>query len=352
MTTTTTDEYDVFVVSKIKGLPEAIQNMVESRPLLKDSLQISVGNPNDIQNYDADVIVCDPPLCATVIQNQRLKKRSRILRQKTKEIQWIQSTFTGVEPLIAEIQNEPEQEELTYTITRTGGIIGPSMANYCLTWILAVERKLFEAKALQQQREWNHEQLSFRASSLNDLTFAILGLTADGLYIASTLKENFPKCTVIGYLHNVLDGSYDASSFPDVSYVSNKLDDILVRSDYIISMLPNNEGTTNLLSGLTLQISKKRSPVFINVGRGNIIDEPSLIRGLDDNWLAAVVLDVFAVEPLPQYSRLWDHPNVHITPHVAALSFPEDVAIVFCDNAESFLQEKTMKYLVEYNQVY
>ena len=59
----------------------------------------------------------------------------------------------------------------------------------------------------------------------------------------------------------------------------------------------------------------KPGAVIINVGRGTVIDEPALIRGLTDGPLGSAYLDVTAVEPLPADSPLWDLPNVVISPH-------------------------------------
>ena len=56
----------------------------------------------------------------------------------------------------------------------------------------------------------------------------------------------------------------------------------------------------------------RKSPVLINLGRGDIISEPDIVNALDVGWLSAAHLDVFDVEPLSQESPLWKHPKVNI----------------------------------------
>lgn len=75
-----------------------------------------------------------------------------------------------------------------------------------------------------------------------------------------------------------------------------------------------------------LESGKDKHPVFINIGRGDVIDEKSLIHALNEGWISGAILDVFEVEPLPKESSLWKMPQVVIAPHVAAVSFPEEVS--------------------------
>lgn len=101
--------------------------------------------------------------------------------------------------------------------------------------------------------------------------------------------------------------------------------EVLASSDYVINTLPSTPETIGLLNGDILQATRKM-PVFINVGRGNIINENALLKALENNWLSHAVLDVFQKEPLPPESLLWNSDKVTITPHCAAISQPRNVA--------------------------
>ncbi len=83
----------------------------------------------------------------------------------------------------------------------------------------------------------------------------------------------------------------------------------------------------------------KPGAVFVNVGRGGVVDEEALIDALRDGRLAGAALDVFAREPLPPESPLWELDNVLISPHTSALSARENERVVdlFAENLRRYL---------------
>ena len=132
----------------------------------------------------------------------------------------------------------------------------------------------------------------------------------------------------------------EKETFADVETAD--LDDFLKQCDYIVNILPHTPSTIGLLGGGRLQQcradpQRAAPPVLINVGRGSIISERDILEALDKEHISQAVLDVFVEEPLPPSSALWAHPRVIVTPHVAAVSTPEDVAEAFCANLELYL---------------
>lgn len=96
------------------------------------------------------------------------------------------------------------------------------------------------------------------------------------------------------------------------------LTELLQSSDYVVNVLPSTPGSVGLLSGEVLrscsaEAGGKRA-TFVNVGRGDVISEESLLRALREGWISGALLDVFAVEPLPKSSELWDLPGVVVSP--------------------------------------
>jgi phosphoglycerate dehydrogenase-like enzyme len=69
-----------------------------------------------------------------------------------------------------------------------------------------------------------------------------------------------------------------------------------------------------------------QKPIFINIGRGDVIDEASILNAIRSEWISGAVLDVFEVEPLSQDSPLWTEPNIFISPHISAISPPSMVS--------------------------
>jgi phosphoglycerate dehydrogenase-like enzyme len=80
-----------------------------------------------------------------------------------------------------------------------------------------------------------------------------------------------------------------------------------------------------LLSGDVLQSCKEKKTVLINVGRGDVISNDSILKALNNEWIGGAILDVVEQEPLSKDSALWTHPQVTITPHVSGLTTSSQV---------------------------
>jgi glyoxylate/hydroxypyruvate reductase A len=84
----------------------------------------------------------------------------------------------------------------------------------------------------------------------------------------------------------------------------------------VISVLPSTQQTRQMFA-IDLFRSFEPQSFFINVGRGDLVNEPDLIQALDQGMLAGAILDVMSIEPLPKDNPLWLHPRVQLTPHVS-----------------------------------
>ena len=143
----------------------------------------------------------------------------------------------------------------------------------------------------------------------------------------------------------------DGASRTNFDGTTADVDEVLRQSDVILSALPSTPATRGLLDGGRLSACTKR-PVLINVGRGDLISEASVVEALDEGWIREASIDVFEVEPLPAASPLWDREDVFVTPHVAALSRPEDVAKVFAANLDRYLRGEPLLYEVDWGKGY
>jgi phosphoglycerate dehydrogenase-like enzyme len=127
-----------------------------------------------------------------------------------------------------------------------------------------------------------------------------------------------------------------------------RLAELAGQADAMVVSLPLTDQTAGMVDRATIE----RLPpccIFVNVGRGGVVDEPALVDALRDRRIAAAVLDVFATEPLPADSPLWTLPNVLVTPHAAALSARENERIVelFVDNLRRYLDGRPLRNVVE-----
>ncbi len=98
----------------------------------------------------------------------------------------------------------------------------------------------------------------------------------------------------------------------------------------------------------------KPSAHLVNIARGEIVDEKALIRALEENWIAGAGLDVFASEPLPPESKLWDLPNVIFSPHIAGgmLDYNMRATEIFCENLKRYLKGEKLLNRVEKERGY
>jgi len=98
----------------------------------------------------------------------------------------------------------------------------------------------------------------------------------------------------------------------------------------------------------------KPGAIFINIGRGQTIDEHALVTALQSGHLAGAGLDVFEVEPLPENSPLWDMDNVIITPHYAGTtpSYHARGMQIFVDNLARYIQGEPLTNVVDKKRGY
>ena len=256
------------------------------------------------------------------------------LLARAKKLQWLQSTFAGIEPLCSKTLRTD------YILTGVKDVFGPLMSEYIFAYILAKERSLFETRKNQSNKKWS----PIPYQGLNNLTIGIIGLGSIGKSIAATAHHFGMR--VLGMKRTV----DDVENVDQLFLVSEK-SAFLPLVDYLVMTLPATEQTTGFIGLAELKIMKPTA-IVMSVGRGSNIDQDGLIKGLQDKYIGGAVLDVFEQEPLPAASPLWDMPDVYITPHNSAFSFPAQITALFCENYVRFVSGKTLKYIVDFENGY
>jgi phosphoglycerate dehydrogenase-like enzyme len=145
----------------------------------------------------------------------------------------------------------------------------------------------------------------------------------------------------------------DVFEMPQPSYLAelwniDQLPKLLEQSDVVVVTVPGTPETTNLLSKERLSLMKPTAYLGV-VSRGGIVDEEALAGMLIEGRLAGAVMDVFQTEPLPSQSRLWDAPNLMLTPHVSGKSEQTTAAAtsIFIENLENYLAGKPLKNTIK-----
>jgi glyoxylate/hydroxypyruvate reductase A len=192
------------------------------------------------------------------------------------------------------------------------------MTEYVTLHVLLHHRRQRLYDAQQRERRWrDHEQ-----PSASEVTVGIMGFGALGRAAAATLKE-------LGF--NVVVWSRTPRPAADVAMFHgyDGLDAFLARSEILVVLLPHTPATEGILDLALLRKLKRDGALggayLINAGRGKLQVDADILAALEEGSLAGASLDVFPLEPLPNDSALWSHPNVIITPHNAAASVPRTI---------------------------
>lgn len=243
-------------------------------------------------------------------------------------LRWVQGTAAGAgEQLKAAALTKAELNRIT--ITSASGVHAGPLAEFCLFGLLAMSKGLPRLRADQRAHHWDH----YPVAELRGHTLLVLGLGAVGTEVARLAKA-------FG-MHTLGMNRHGSSDSPDIdeAHPATSLEELLPRADAIVVTLPLTEETAGMLDARAF-VRIKPATLLVNVGRGGVIDEVAMVDALCDHRLAGAVLDVFATEPLPKDSPLWDMPNVVVSPHTTALSPHENERIValFVKNLRRYLE--------------
>ncbi len=274
-------------------------------------------------------------------------------------LKWVQSTWAGVEPLL-----DPALRR-DYVLTNARGVFGGLISEYVIGYLLAHERKIFQRLEAQKNKIWEDSD----TGTLRGKTIGLLGVGSIGAEIAETAK--FFGMTVRGYTRgsetskhvdkyfHPLESTLDSDSSLALRVLSELptqqqaagLQSFASGLDYLVNILPNTVDTRKIVDADLLNALPSHA-LFINVGRGQTVDESALIEALNQNKIAGAVLDVFEQEPLPKEHPFWTTPNLLMTFHTAGPSFAEDIAKIFIENYKLFNEGKPLKYQVSFERGY
>ena len=250
------------------------------------------------------------------------------------QLKWVQAIYAGVEPLV-----DPAQRR-DYVLTNARGVFGEWMSEYVFGYLLFLEKKMLDRIKAQQSHEWKRDE----AGTLRGKTIGLLGVGSIGAHLAETAKHF--KMNVRGYTK-----SSETSKQVDTYYHGDDLLKFAEGLDYLVSVLPRVEETNKLVDEAFLSALPNHA-VFVNVGRGNSVDESALVKALNEGKLKAAILDVFEQEPVPADHPFWGTPNLYMTYHTSAISYPEDITKLFIENYRLYREGKPLKYVVDFERGY
>lgn len=207
------------------------------------------------------------------------------------------------------------------TVTTSSGSSASPIAQTVMMYLLALTRDL--PRWLRDQAEHRWETRAFR--ELDGLTMGVVGMGPIGAEVAR-LGSAFGMRS-IGMRRTV------SGDEPCETWTLDRLHELAGEVDVFVLALPLTDDTRGLIDA-TVFDAMRPGTLFVNVGRGEVVDEPALVDALRSGHLGGAGLDVFAVEPLEPGHPLWDMPNVIITPHSSGVTTRshERADDIFCEN--------------------
>ncbi|MFG3026518.1 D-2-hydroxyacid dehydrogenase [Streptomyces sp. NPDC048254] len=247
--------------------------------------------------------------------------------RSNKRLRWVHTMAAGGGAQVKAARLGAEELDRVW-FTTSAGVHGEPLAEFALFGVLAGAKGLPRLHRQQRSREWSGRWVM---KQVNEQTALLLGLGGIGRVVARKLHAL--GATVIGTSRH----DADVPGVRDVVHPS-RLVDVAPTVDAVVNTLPGTSATEHLL-GKRFSDALRPGAAVVNVDRGSVIDEAALLDALACGRVGFAALDVFETEPLSVHSPLWEHENVLVSPHTAALSAGEDrlIAELFATNATRLL---------------
>ena len=254
-----------------------------------------------------------------------------------KKLRWVQSISSGVDSFMY-----PEFINSDVLLTSEKGLVGEHLADHAFGLLLALTRQLAAARDLGPDSWNNRPELRAQEVELTGLNLGIIGFGGTGRAVAKRAHAFGLRIRAID--KDLMDGTDSVNKVES----AEALDDLLAWSDILAICCPLTEETDKLINQETLG-QLKTGAYIINVTRGEIIDEDSLVDALKSGHVRGAGLDVTPREPLPAESELWRLPNVVMTPHTAGASQYRASRNLerFISNVEKFRQNLPLDGIID-----
>ena len=265
------------------------------------------------------------------------------LRASATALKWVQFWSAGVDGKLS-----PELFAGGIQVANGSGIHAASCSEHVLSMLLAFARGLPQSWAAQQARDWSAGDTICK--SMFELEGKTVGIVGAGI-IGQAIGV---RCQAFG-MRTVGTRRDITQPTPGIDILLPHLQyhDLLLASDFIVLALPLTPHTRLIFGEDEIEILR-RSTYLFNIGRGGLIDEPWLLKALQNRWIAGAGLDVFTDEPLRADSPFWSLPNCIITPHVGGNTphyWPRFARLV-ADQTGRWLRGEPLVNLVDRNLGY
>jgi D-2-hydroxyacid dehydrogenase (NADP+) len=248
------------------------------------------------------------------------------------KLKFIQSISSGMDQYSKELLDAKG-----IRLASAAGVNARAVAEHAIALILAIARRLPEARDNQHKKTWRGMigDLAQREDELGGKTLLVVGMGRIGSHLAKLARAFDMK--VVGIRRDPKAGANGADSIHGMG----DLVGLVPEADFVALTCALTPETTGLMSAAAFA-AMKPSSVFVNVARGKVADEAALIATMKAGRIWAAALDVTADEPLPADSPLWSMPNVFITPHTAGetRAYEDNVLDILMENLDRLWRDE------------
>ena len=299
-------------------------------PSLLEGFSVSL-HPYDVKEnipeslIDADILV--------TWSNSSSNLRDAASRMK--RLRWIQSLAAGPNDVL-----NAGFDPAKIHITTGSGLHDKTVAEHGLGLMLNAARRFYEMRDYQLRGEWpghlggaQPDRPKDKFATLRDARVIIWGFGNIAKTLAPMLRGLGSEVIGVARTAGVRDG---------VEVVTEEqLPELLPKTDALVMILPGSDSTNKALNAERLKLLPKHAWVF-NLGRGTTVDEEALYEALAESRIGGAGLDVFATEPLPKESKLWNAPNCIVSPHAAG-GRPQEAEELISWNLRRFLADQPLR---------
>lgn len=198
-------------------------------------------------------------------------------------------------------------------VTNTPDVLTETTADLAFGLLMATGRRLTEASEYIKEDQWSDwSPFLLAGKDIYEQTIGIVGMGRIGQAVARRAKGfNMP------IIYHNRTRNKQAEKELDATYVG--FEELLKEADYVVSLVPLTEETDKIFNKEAFQLMKE-SAIFINVGRGQTVDEDALYKALKSREIQAAGLDVFDVEPISSLHPLMQLDNAVCLPHIGSAS--------------------------------
>lgn len=304
-----------------------------SRPHVEDALSripgLHLTSIADESEFDLHLTDATALIFAQQFQNEQVARRIH----NAPNLKWIQLLTAGYDSFVR-FPPPPGVE-----LTTAGGGLAPAVGEHALALLLALGRRVQKALDLQAVACWDRS-LKEGLFSLDRARVAVVGFGAIGQEAARRLRAF--NAYVISVSRRGL-----SNDLADESHPVSRLLDIVGTVDAIVVALPLHEATRHIFDERII-LGCKPGCLFVNVGRGELVDQQALVSALKSGHLGGAGLDVVDPEPLPPNSALWAAPNTIITPHCAAGGGYARLGRFIADNAREYMAHGELQCIARF----